>query len=412
MELIFFCRIAADLCIYFSFVSFLLPYIAGASIVSMVPMFIISGAALIAFLLRKRRVLSLAVMAAALFLLLPFGWPVPFIACLPPWIYVAYIIYKQLLGTTYIQQKDALKRSCYLILLFVLIVPLTAPGGGLGAFSSRSLPYLLFFMLCAVVQLRLLRPTDPALRSARCQLLHAGMMACITLLGYLLSRSGAYKFIRHMLGLLYTKVISPVFSFVVTVIATPFFWLLGLIFSLFDLDLQFMPVEIGDGTERDPFQMAVDSSQKAPEWIKWVFGIIFVIIIIWILFRFFRMLLSHMHLTEEGRRQAEEVSKSSAAKQPSFIHRMQDITGVRGRIRALFRQLCIKLKKSGLLLPGDTSRSVVEKSISELPSDSVPDTEAWNGFRSIYLRARYDWRDEAVSSEDVSKMREYARRLR
>ena len=93
MELIFFCRITADLCVYFAYAAFLLPYFTDVSI-GIAPMFIISAAALAAFFLREKRVLSLAVMGAALLLLLPFGWPMPLIALLPPWAYVSSIVYR------------------------------------------------------------------------------------------------------------------------------------------------------------------------------------------------------------------------------------------------------------------------------------------------------------------------------
>ena len=369
MELIFFCRIAADLCLYFAYASFLLPYFAEARI-SFAPLFIISGAALIAYLLRKRRVLSLAVMAAALVLLLPFGWPLPFIVSLPAWIYVSYIILRQYLGATYLQQRDSLKRSCFMFLGFIILLALTANSGGIEAFSERVLPYLLFFMLCAVVQLRLLRPDDASLRSPKNQLMHAGLMAVIALAGFALSRSGVYELIKQGLGLIYTRVIGPVFTLLVTIIATPFFYLL-----------------------------------------KWVFAALLAALVIWLIFRFFRMLLGQVRLKEGKKGISTERSALPAAERPSVLQRMQDLTSVRGRIRAQFRQLCTKLKKEGRLSPGDSSRSVIEKSIGALPSGAEPDKEAWNGFRDIYVRARYDEREEAVGAEDLSKMKEYARRL-
>ena len=410
MELIFFCRIAADLCLYFAYASFLLPYFTQARI-SFAPLFILSIAALAAFFLRKKRVLSLAVMAAALLLLIPFGWPVPFIVSLPPWIYVSYIIYRQYLGANYLQQRDSLKRSCYLFLGFIVLLALTANSGGFEAFSSRALPYLLFFMLCAVVQLRLLRPDDASLRSPKNQFMHAGLMAGITLLGYMLSRSGAYELIKRGIGFVYTKVIGPVFTLLVTIIATPFFYLLKWIFSLFNTEFEFETLEgMGKG-DLDPREMAVETSKNAPEWIKWIFAALLAALVIWIIFRFFRMLLGQVRLREEKKGLSTERSAIASSDRPSILQRMQDMTSVRGRIRAQFRQLCAKLKKEGRLSPGDSSRSVIEKSMEALAPDAAPDKEAWYGFRDIYVRARYDEREEAVSAADVSKMKEYAKRL-
>ena len=410
MELIFFCRIAADLCLYFAYASFLLPYFAEARI-SFAPLFIISGAALIAYLLRKRRVLSLAVMAAALVLLLPFGWPLPFIISLPAWIYVSYILLRQYLGATYLQQRDSLKRSCFMFLGFIILLALTANSGGIEAFSERVLPYLLFFMLCAVVQLRLLRPDDASLRSPKNQLMHAGLMAVIALAGFALSRSGVYELIKQGLGLIYTRVIGPVFTLLVTIIATPFFYLLKWIFSLFNTEFEFETLEGMGSGDLDPREMAVETSKNAPEWLKWVFAALLAALVIWLIFRFFRMLLGQVRLKEGKKGISTERSALPAAERPSVLQRMQDLTSVRGRIRAQFRQLCTKLKKEGRLSPGDSSRSVIEKSIGALPSGAEPDKEAWNGFRDIYVRARYDEREEAVGAEDLSKMKEYARQL-
>ncbi len=410
MELIFFCRIAADLCLYFAYACFLLPYFDGPQI-GMAPFFIISGAALMAFFLRKKRVLSLAAMAAALIGLLPFGRPMPFIVCLPPWFYVSYIIYKEYLGATYLQQKDSLKRSCWLFAGFAFLLAVTAGSGGVEAFSSRALPYLLFFILCAVIQLRLLRPDDPAFRSPKNQLIHAGLMAGITLLGFALSRSGVFELTKRVLGFIYTKVIGPVFSFVFTVIATPFFYLLKWIFSLFNTEFKFENLEGIGGGDLDPREMAVETSQSAPEWLKWVFFVLFAALVIWLLFRFFRMLLSQSRLRLEKAGPDGERSVVTVEKGPSLLQRMMDLTSVRGKIRAQFRQLCVKLKKEGALSPGDTSRTVLEKSMEAASKASVPDKEAWYGFHSIYLKARYDERDDAVNAADVSKMKEYSKRL-
>ena len=118
MELIFFCRITADLCLYFAYASFLLPYFTEAQ-VDMVPMLIISAAALAAFFLRKKLALSIGVMIAAGVLLYLLKIPQPFIAVLPPWIYAGYIVFKGYFGATYLQQRDTLKRSCFLFAGFL-----------------------------------------------------------------------------------------------------------------------------------------------------------------------------------------------------------------------------------------------------------------------------------------------------
>jgi hypothetical protein len=136
VELIFFCRITADLCLYFAYASFLLPYFTD-SYVGIAQMFIMTAAGLAAFFLREKRALSLGVMGAALLLMLPFGWSLPFVVCLPPWLYVTRIVHKQFFGTNYHQQRDSLKRSCFMFLGFILLIALTAGNGGFDAFAAQ-----------------------------------------------------------------------------------------------------------------------------------------------------------------------------------------------------------------------------------------------------------------------------------
>ena len=270
---------------------------------------------------------------------------------------------------------------------------------------------MLFFILCAIVQLRLLRPDDPALRSPRHQLIHAGIMALVTLAGFGLSRSGVYSLIKNALGFLYTKVVGPVFTFLVTILSAPFFYLLKLLFSLFNTEFDFDAVHVGDGQSLVPWELSEDGTVSAPSWLKWIFVGLFVILAVWLIYRFFRMFFGGVRLkaetTDDGGQQFELTRES----RPPLMQRLHDLTGARGRIRAQFRHLSEKLKKSGLLSPGDTSRCVVEKSMNALPEGSMPDTEAWNGFREIYIRARYDERDGAVDASDVSRMKEYGKRL-
>ncbi len=411
MELIFFCRITADLCLYFAYAAFLLPYFTDAS-AGIAPMFVISAASLASFFLHKKRALSLAIMAAALAALLLFGWPMPFIICLPPWIYVTRIVYKEYFGTNYPQQRDSLKRSCFVFLGFIILLAMTAGSGGFDAFASRTLPFVLFFILCAIVQLRLLRPDDPAMRSPGHQLIHAGLMAVITLLGFALSRSGVYGAITRALGFIYTEIIGPVFTFLVTIIATPFFYLLKLLFSLFNTEFDFESIsQAGDGQKLVPWELTDEGTMAAPAWLKWIFVSLFAILAVWLLYRFFRMMFGGIRLKRETADEGGFYSSAVREERPSVLRRLQELTGVRGRIRAQFRHFAEKLKKAGLLSPGDTSRRVMEKSMEALPEGSAPDREAWDGFREIYVRARYDERDDAVSASDVTKMKEYAKRM-
>ena len=409
MELIFFCRICADLCLYFAYAAFLLPYFADASL-GMDPMFVIAVAALCAFFLREKRALSLIVTAAALVALLPFGWPLPFAVCVPPWLYVAYIVYKKYFGATYLQQKDSLKRSTRLFPGLVIPLAFTLQVGGVEALATRALPFVLFFVICAIVQLRLLRFDDPALRAPRHQLLHAGIMVLITLIGFALSRSGVYGLITRLIGLAYTNVISPLFAILATIVSVPFIYLIRFFIRTFDIEFD-SEFSIDTGGERNPIFEAVETAEGAPEWIKWIFVALFAALVIWLLFRFFRMLLGRTSLTVKKPDQSYETREAIRIENPSLLHRIMDLSSIRGRIRAQFRQLCVKLSKDGRLSPGDTSRSVIEKSIDALPQDKIPDKEAWYGFWDIYLKARYDEREDAVSALDVSKMKEYGKRL-
>jgi hypothetical protein len=237
-------------------------------------------------------------------------------------------------------------------------------------------------------------------------------MALITLAGFGLSRSGVYRAVKNVLSFIYTEIIGPVFTFLVTVITTPLFYLLKLIFSLFNTEFDFDTIsQMGDGQSLVPWELTDEGTASAPAWLKWIFVSLFALLVIWLLFRFFKMMFGGVRLARETRDQDGVQSGLAREERHTLIQRLQDLTGVRGRIRAQFRHLAEKLKKSGLLSPGDTSRCMIEKSMDALPEGSVPDIEAWNGFRDIYVRARYDERDDAVDASDVAKMKEYGKRM-
>jgi hypothetical protein len=392
--LTFFCRLAADLSLYFSFANCVLIFAApGNGAAFWEPALILLAAGSLSYSLKR---ISKVFSAAPLFLpflipvLLP-GW-LPLLLSLPPWIYLAYIILFDL---------EQLNRSEYhhrfflgLKIMPLLLLPLlfSLKPEVLRIFQARVLPCVLFFLFCGVLSLRLARYQPAALRRKSVQLANILLLALFTLICLVLIYSKIWLLIGESIFLLYRFVIAPILLLLALVITLPFFAISALLKLLAGEPQTQEPIfmELGEFIDTG---LETYSSLQIPVFVKYIAIALLLMGVLWIVWRFFRRLASRRVLkAANGAIVEERIKLGSVSGVEIDLFPPSD---PRRAVRYYYRRFLRLCRKHGLAVgQHHTSRDVGAAAADWLrnPERADENAEAQTALkelRALYLPARY-----------------------
>jgi len=241
MELVFFCKLLSDLSLYFAFAAYLFAWFGNPPAL-IFPLLILLTAAVACYSLRQRvseglRLLPLGLLLFCLF----FAKNIfDFLLLLLPCIYVSLICKRQIYRIDYNTQHDSFMFGIKILPLMLLPSLFTQ---NFNQLKQGALPFIVLFLICGVLLLRILRHDENTIQQTRFKLMNASAVIACCFLGFELSREVALQTGARMLSLFYHAIISPIFQlfgYALGMIA----WLIALLLRFFIADLQVTRPEI------------------------------------------------------------------------------------------------------------------------------------------------------------------------
>ena len=403
MTLLFFCRIAADFSLYFSFANFLLLFSSYERESAYIwPVVLLLASALLWRLIKeKNRIL------AAVALLLPcltfFLTPgrLPLLICLPPWAYIACIAFFDLeRGFSYAQYHDRFLRGLKLMGLLLLPLLFNPRVSFFTEAGRRILPYVLLYLTSGVLSLRLGRHHPDALGQRSLQAINILLLAFFLLLCLAFAYSGALPLALSLLALFYRYAIAPVLVFSALVLSFPIYGLFLLIRFLSGGSISGpVLVDLRDVAQDMEYLLADAGAGRSARPLLYAALLLLALCGLYVARKIF------LRLIEEGSHAGEDaaitISRHKLSTSAGFSLDILPPSYPPDAIRHYYRRFLRLCDKQGLLtIPFQTSQDIAhaaacflqEKNRGPLPDGNpvlaaLPSLE---GLRNLFLLARYD----------------------
>ncbi|MDR0470024.1 MAG: hypothetical protein LBH09_08640 [Peptococcaceae bacterium] len=424
MILTFFCRLTADFSLYFSFANCALLFFSPDYIAYYWwPIASLLAAGVLSYgIKRKTRSKSIAAAPLLLPVLIPIllpGW-LPLLITVPPWVYLIYILYLDLEQLSHTDYHDRFFQGLKIFPLLALPLLFSMKPGILYLFQTRILPYIVFYMFCCILSLRLNRYQTEALQKPSTQLANFFLLAGFTLVCLSVVYSNIWYLIGQSVMFLYRLIFAPILLLLALAITLPFF-ALGMLIKLLagepQTDDTLIPAELGEMID---YGIENYSSLEIPAFLRYA-GIVLlaagVLYIIWRLFR--RLAYRSAHKAQEkavieGRQKLE----SKSGREIDLLPPSDPRQAVRYYYRRFLRQCRkhgipvganrtsrdIASAAAGFIRKGEDAHVVGDLLLSENVPPDTPHREealaALIGLRELYLPARYG--DDAYATIEKS----------
>ncbi|MEL7624096.1 MAG: DUF4129 domain-containing protein [Clostridiales bacterium] len=426
MILSFFCRLTADLAFYFSFANYLLifaasgsnqppaavgaPSLTAAPILWPIALLLASG--LLSYLLKtktgKKSVQALPLFLPCLIFLLSPG-RLSLLVMLPPWAYLAYILFQGREQLSYSQYHDRFFWSLKLLPLLILPPLLSFRLDLLTLVQRQILPFVVLYLFCSVLSLRLSRHQQESLGRKSMLLTNLLLLLCFFLLCLSFVYSQVWSLAWQGLTLIYRYLLAPLLLLLAMAIALPFF-AVGLL-------IKFL-AEKNPPAEGTPFTQELGEAMSSafgdgplggfPEPLRLLLLFLLLLAFLWVAWRLFRRLAGGPAATPASAAISESRQKlsPSAGQELNLLPPADPRLAVRYYYRK-FMRLC---QKQGLPLEaGQTSLDIQALVQEQLPSQQAALAE----LRQLYLPARYDEGNfAAADKEKASKAKSIYRLIK
>ncbi|MCL1804993.1 MAG: hypothetical protein FWG28_03170 [Clostridiales bacterium] len=433
MTLIFFCRLAADFSLYYTFANCILLFFSSHGAAGFfIPAALLLAAGTVSFGLKEKFDSRLAATAPlilpCLIPLLAPGW-LPLLAAIPPWAYLVYVIYLDLERLTYADYHERFFLGLKLLPILILPLIISLNGNNIGFFQARVLPFVIFYLFSSILSLRLSRYRPETLGQKSAQLANMLLLAAFLLICFSIVYSNIWFLLGQFFTLLYRYVLAPVILLLALALTLPFFLLsrlIGLFRGETQADEEFFNIELGELVETG---LESYTTIQMPAFLRYALIALVLTGVGFAVWRLFRKLAargvrrSPANAVTEGRRRLEpEAGREIDLLPPS---------DPRQAIRYYYRRFLRHGRKFGLPAgPYKTSRDISaaaagllhnkemaphsgsRSSSGNLPAGNIY-TDALASleeFRGLYLPARYDDKgSDAFSKEDAGKARNHYR---
>ncbi len=419
MILSFFCRLTADLAFYFSFANYLFifsasttPTAAATTTASVLwPIALLLAAGLLSYLIKiktgKKLVQALPLFLPCLILLLTPGWR-PLLVLLPPWAYLAYIIFHDREQLSYSQYHDRFFWSLKLLPLLMLPPLLSFRLDLFSLVQRQILPFVVLYLFCSVLSLRLARHQQETLGRKSMLLTNLLLLLCFFLLCLSFVYSQVWSLAWQGLALAYRHLLLPLIMLLAMAIALPFF-AFGLLLKLL---LKKTPPEEGAAFTQELGEAMTSAFGEAPlggfpEPLRYALLILLLLAFLWAAWRLFRRLAGGPAVPAASAAISESRQKltPSAGRQDINLLPPAD---ARLAVRYYYRKFLRLCQKQGLPLEaGQTSLEIQSMAEQQFPAQQAALAE----LRELYLPARYDESSSAAMNKEKAGKAKSAYRL-
>lgn len=431
--IIYFCRLAADLSLYFSFANSILLFFApdqSAAFFEPIPLLLAAG--LISEGLKRKLggspVVAAPLLLPGLILFLPYRWLL-LPAAVPPWAYLIYLSYYDRGSLSHDQYYDRFFLG--LKLLPLLIIPLFISLGSPlpRLFQIRILPAVVAYLFFSVLSLRLSRYRPETLKKGSAQLINFLLLAVFVLACFSIVYSHVWAILLGFFALIYHYLFAPALMLLALAITMPFF-LLGRLIKLLMGEASpgesLLPAELGEFIDSG---LESYSPARLPGFLRYIFLFLLGLIALYVLWRFFRRLAAGGRpgntdpaITESRQKLESSLGLGLPLPPPADPRRA---------IRYYYRRFLRQGRKYGLPAePGQTSRDIglaaaqILRDKKKIPDGGITGQDSsgseirtggealdsLTGLRELYLPARYDDSgDSAPQREDAVKARNHSR---
>jgi cytoskeletal protein RodZ len=235
MELVFLCKMLSDLSLYFAFGLYIYAWI-GHSPSVFIPFSIMILSAMLSYRLRGSQRQTVRMLPLGL-MLLCFLFPknlIDHLLLVPPCLYTGFVVKRQLFRLDYNTQHDAFMLGLKLLPLLLLPSLFTLDFVQL---QQGALPFVLLFLVCGVLLMRMLRHDAVTIEQTRFKLQNTAAVILCIFLGYELSRGSALHALSLALSAAYRMIISPLMMLVAYGLSF-FAYLFALFLKLFFRDIE------------------------------------------------------------------------------------------------------------------------------------------------------------------------------
>jgi hypothetical protein len=320
---------------------------------------------------------------------------------LPPWAYLVYLLYHDREQLSYNQYHDRFIRSLKLLPLLLLPPLFSLRPELLALAQTQILPFVILHLFCGVLSLRLSRHQRQALGRKAMNLINLLLLLCFFLLCLSFVYSHLWLLAWQGLALLYRHVLLPLLLLLAAAIALPFF--------AFGLLLKLLTEKRPPG-QGFPLTAVLDESIEAavsetplavfPEPLRYALLSLLLLVLLWAAWRLFRQLAAR----PSGKAASPAVSESRQRLSPDAGQDLELLPprDPRAAVRYYYRKFLRLCQKQGLM--PDTSHTSLDIQVMAkklLPSQEAAITE----LRRLYLPARYDESGNATDKEKAGQAR-------
>ncbi len=398
MSLAFVVKILCDLSLWFCTAGFALSFFGSSAGTFRPAAVMVLCCALCSALRNKNRFLRLSPLAALAFCGFWVRTAADVLLLAPPCIYCAFLCVRAAFFPDYTASQNYFKTSSIALLLFV---PFTVLIGHAARLEQLVLPYLLSFLSCGVLLLRILRREEQESRQWRLLLLDIVSVTLCLAAAVFLSSEPFLQALGTFFSVLYQSVVAPVIIGV-AYLFTALVWLIWRAVSLIGgkrsgTDKSETQMEIGD-FNFDAFHFA----QAGDGRIFWkILSALAIIVFALLAVMLFKRLLAGYGAARRKNASLPEIRE----KIPAYGARPAGRTPLvplnsRDIVRWYYRKFLQRAVAGGLnISPGDTSDSIARA------AGSLFDPPLLRELRELYIVARYSpaviTRDDALRARSI-----------
>ena len=342
---------------------------------------------------RPLRLLPLALLP--LLLLLPGGWRAALLS-LPPALYLGWTVWQRLFVP---ERGDAV--DSFLLLSKVLPAPLLLAvlfGGG-ETVRSHSFPYILLYLFCYVLLLRMLRHDEEVLRQRRFRVLNT-LELCAALLAASALFSRQFRgAVAAAASLLYNYIIAPVLM-LVSYLFVALGWLLSKILKPLDMSQREDPPLFETG-EEELENLVEQQVGEGSELLYRLLIALAVIAVCVLLFLLFRRLLNRRRTVREtaGRESREAVDAPARGAKPL---RRFGLRTPAEQVRYQYRKYLLLARSRGAALTECQNTLQQRRQAGEYLRAQDPQ----DALRALYLPARYGGEADKAAAREAKRLYE------
>jgi hypothetical protein len=313
---------------------------------------------------------------------------------IPPCFFCVWLCVRENFSPDYSECSGYFKKAAVALLLFAL---LTSIAGGAARLETYTLPYLISFLFCGVLMLRLLRHDEQKRREWRLWIVVLASLAVCCFLALLLSSEPLLSAAGKGLGALYGKVVSPVllgFAYLIAFLGW-FFWQV-IHLNNFGGGMPFSKEPMREMNQDFSVSGAV-GGEGSDMVVKIVMALV-VIVFIALAFAIFRMLARANGRLRQSTGVKESRHRTADEKGSLSVRSILAPRSPREAVRWYYRKFLLRAKAGGLVIkPHDTSESIGRN------AESLYDPGLLSELRKLYIVARYS--SEAVTKENARQAR-------